>query len=440
MKLPGIPQRLRPPWAFMALVRRHVYIEAKKKGQFLILSIILIAAWGILYLTWPADEVTYSMAANNGKLVSCGIGLAVLFALIGIVPLMAAQSLIEERLKNTHDLLRLTPITPTGIIAGLLLNSFVSYSVLIISFMPLLAIAAFVFPLDLSPLMVPLIVVPASAIASGIGAVAFSATATDPRQASQRSMAWTTFCVVAYPLVPLAVMMFSGRRPQELASLAKTLFATTPAVLSVKSIIGPDPLETTAASLGIQILLATLAYVVAYRTFSRPTPDLVVPAAKPQFQIFGSSRTSLVQARPNRRMARPIPDRWNPILVYELRHSTFTEGLSGPNIVIVALVLLVSNLAFASMAFSGDGMEFRGPEEFVIVGWMAALSLVAVLAVGPVSASVFTKELERGTKDLLQLTLATPSQLVLGKALGGVYHAFLASALVAASNLPALVG
>ncbi len=440
MRLPGIPQRLRPPWAFMAIVRHRVRQQARKATLFACLALALLLACWILYRIWPDYPMSYSDTVTSGKFFAHYTGTFLLFALFAIVPSITAQSLVEERLKNTYDLLKLTPITPSGIIAGILTSALAVYLFLAIAFLPLLALQTFAFPFDLAPLKLPLLLFPICALSCGIGAVAVSASAPDSRHASQRAMAWSAFCLFGYAVLPyLGALVYSQRTqdPAILLGFGRTLLYTSPAVLCLSYAWTPVPPASVASSVAIQAFFATVAYLVARRAISRPSQVIAATASESGEPPSSISKALRASSRTHRRKRGPIPDYWNPVLLHELRHGKLLENVTPLKRMIVVLALALSNMAFLGVLLTNRELQrFSAVSQYYVLGWLGMLSVVAIVSAIPMTAPAFTKETEGETKDQLQLTLVSPSQLLFGKVLGGAYHALLGMGLVALSNLP----
>jgi len=126
-------------------------VRSRMRGvrSFLMLSLFLLLAGGISYLTYLS---TASVSAYDFALVSSGrIGQAVLAALLVtsqilvllIVPMLTVSAVSGEVERKTYDMLLATPLAPRQIVNGKIGGALAFVALLLFGLLPLVSIASF---------------------------------------------------------------------------------------------------------------------------------------------------------------------------------------------------------------------------------------------------------------------------------------------------------
>ena len=191
--------------------------------------------------------------------------------------------------------------------------------------------------------------------------------------------------------------------------------------------------------IAVQLVLGGLAFRRACTVLDQASRAVVVWKPGGENQRDEVSATKSRRGQPYSWTWSPIRDGWNPMFVCDFRHSGLFSTFTPLRSVFLVLGVIICNVIFG-WAFSVHGqVAVRSTDKMMMmIGWTGAVGGVCLLGGVMSGATAFVRELERNTKDLLQLTLLTPRQLVTGK-LGVTWmHTLMVFAVGMAAILPIL--
>jgi len=323
-------------------------------------------------------------------LVAVAVGAAIL-----LLPGLAAASLAVEHEQNTHDLLQMTLIRPRGIVLAKLANVLGLYFLWCVAALPVLGLVLFLVGVDRVE------------VARAIAAVFLNALMCAAIGLLYGSLFRKTAHAVAYAY--LGVLLFY------LLGMSGLMCAGTYGI--------PPPVRLRVSDLAslyfATVAIACLVGAARYLPRHKRTPPALT------HRSFIDDR-ALLDARRRRfpyylldplRRKPGISDRWNPMLVKELRWGLITRANVSIRILYTTVIIATAlNLATVWPGlYVGIGNAVEG-----LLALMLAQSGLAVLAVPLLMSNAFLKEREGGNVDLLRATLLTPRQIVLGKLAAGL--------------------
>ncbi len=423
-----------------ALLRREVVAQLRRVRSFVLVVIVLLILVWVVAAAWPSGSslVWARMPMLSTQLLT-GI---VYYLLIGaglFVPGIAATTIVVEREQQSWDLLRLTQLRPSSIVAGKALGAVCIYLLIIVALFPVVGALYFLVGIDWAQSVVSLGLVLLTAVTCSFAGVASSAWT----RRSGPAVAWSYMMMLFVMGLPAAILL-------AVASVVVNMVfdATLPYVEAILSIVSPFPVlmassfGTWASFTGVwlmfagniiyQVLLIAVLFFIALagvrrrKVHAEAGGSTLAPPRLPRERV--SLRRRLRERRIRRRKRRPpIPDGRNPIAVREIWWGTVgsSRSLRG-----VAL-LLVSISGVIALLASLD--QWREIEAFLTIAVVVHGIIVIVLSAG-LGAGIFTKEDELRGIDMLRITLMTPRDIVRGKFIAGLRMASYFSLFSVLSN------
>ncbi|MCP4644550.1 MAG: ABC transporter permease subunit [bacterium] len=405
--MPRMPQS-----AAMAIVRRELLTSLRKRWSFVCLLLFAISAILGVLAVWPHDNTLLRDASS----ASTGILFALTAVLMGgcalFIPSLAASTLTSEKEQDTFEMLTLTLVRPSGIVAAKLMNALGFYMILVVAVAPVVATTSFLVGVDWAQLFGVLYVVLLTAttcsmiglLCSGLFRHAFAALTV-----SYIGM----MAFIMGPMVAFRTLGFFWRSGMLGSVLSGGFYIGSPVTELQAVLMG----QMTAFRLAMgtlyhaAIILACFALVL--RSLRRTPKMKAVSTEKP------IDDTAVLKARRNTfpyylldpmKRKKPIEDERNPMMVRELRW-----GLLGQE----SRMVRAFYLTFILMFFAGIGLVAGSMNQSYGV-WVLFQLVIVALAAPALLGNAVTKEYELGNIDMLRMTLMRPEDVVNGKLLAGL--------------------
>ena len=379
---------------FIYLVRRELISTMRRGRVFLLVAVVTAAAIGITAYSWPNEDMIFSTAANYSSLFTM-MGMQFLsIACMLFVPGFAANSITTERRQETADLLQLTLIRPSGIILAKLSSCVAFYVMLVIAVIPVFSVLFFLVGIDWPTLGKLFLMTLVSAVTCGLIGIHTSANGRRGAHVIVYTYGKTLLLIMILPmLVSIGLIRFMGLGG---------------------ALSGLVPWSAMGISLAYETVLSAILFTLSVRAWSRP-----IRPARGEVDKSIEDRHVLRQRRwsypfyivdPLKRK-KPIKDGQNPMMVKDIRWGLSGDGSTWARWFTYAFLL--SLLISLGTVY----VDSRDMKVTTIVLWFQLM--MTVLFAPGLLANSFTKELESGGLDMLRLTLLRPSELIIGKFLGG---------------------
>ncbi|MCP4640544.1 MAG: ABC transporter permease [bacterium] len=423
----------------IALVKRELLTSLRRTRAFVFLCVCVCAvAWPVI-LVWATMPT--QVGANyfqSGGAASQMVGLAayaLLFTCGLFVPAMASSGIVEERIRGTLDQLELAFVNPSGMVAAKIVNAVGFFLILVVGTLPFVATTFFLVGVEWKVVVQAYALVLASCVSCA--AVGLLASAyfrrTSSAVAAGYMLAWALLGVPS--IVALFINAAAGRLVR--SGIFEPVVGLFAPILALDTVItGHYPWWLFGIALAYQIAAAVAAVTLTILL-------LTTRSHEESMRLLGNGRGGRIFALV-RRVARfrklgnrrPIPDRWNPILLREIRYGVLRSRKSLFAIVGLGLALYA---LFFLCAFGGSrvrvlGFRIAEPKEF----WLLAQMGVVVVTAPLFAAHAIARERDAGTLELLRTTLLRPRDVFHGKAASAalpVLASIAASALAIAGYL-----
>jgi hypothetical protein len=401
---------------FGALLKRElvVHLRRRSSGSGLIV-LVGLAIGGIWLMTMaPFPRGLASMVFSGGLY----IGYFVSFLL---VPTVAAVSIASERQNQTIDLLQLTLLRASGIVIAKMLNAVGYFLLLCIGVLPVFGVVFFYVGVEIAQFLQGVAIILASTLAHAAIGVAASASQRSPMRAIVRGLALTLFWssglfigLLGIALTTMSITTPSG--PGFFSAIFVSLSSCVPwfALASMLTMgmappgMGMTFLPVTAVTYQLVIFVLALVYATfAFRRASRRNPPAdVAPLSLGRKSGKGATRW--------------ISDRANPIFVKEYR----TGFLAMRNVrwlPRMRATYIVFGAAFVITAI----YIFRSGDMSISVGLLTLALSVPLAVIAPtVAAASLVRERTAPTFELLNTTLITSSEIVVGHVFAAIQGLF----------------
>ncbi len=317
---------------FWALVRRELLSTLRGIRVFFILLIFITIATLYASSTWPASIENFIEAgAASRRLIQSLIW--VLFAgTVLFIPAFAASAIVNERERATYDFLRMSLITPLGVVVAKLLNAVGIFLILYVALFPVFAVSFFLVGVDYLETLRALGVLVTTMFACASGGLLASSL-------SRRgfiAIGLSYLSVVMLMLGPMIVTYFGiavFQQFEDIRSVFGSLSAvrqySSPAGAMYSALYQPLPTHLYGLSLAYPLFFTGICLLITHRQVRKPPAPPKIEQAKPI-----DSEEELKQRRygypfylidPLRRK-KPIEDRRNPMRVREMRWGLFNRG------------------------------------------------------------------------------------------------------------------
>lgn len=407
-----------------ALVRRELVTLLRTRRSILILCCMAIGVGGLLYLT---SELTsngtfmISPAAAAQFAFQWLLVLTFPLAMVVVGPL-AAISVLEERQKETFELLRLAPFTAGQIALGKILNGVGFYLLLIIAMLPVVGVLFFFAGIDIVRFVQAILISTMAAIT-----IASIGTAVSARFNKRNTAIMMTFAGMAFVVgIPqLAVWALASYLYEVLLLTYRPDYSDGEYVMGAWMTRLPNAMHLATPLPAFRATLS--ANVEWWRVFLTLTGQAVVAVLA--FLIArGGINTSLYAVSRSRRivtlleisvMVTPVQlmrasmrgyslkDRSNPVAWLCLHSDKPVNRKFAWGVYIVALLglLLIAHNAFDDpYTRSLDG----------VMMWCGTLTVVILLTIPALVSGYVTKDHETQGLDMMRMTLLQPGEIVAG--------------------------
>lgn len=371
------------PWLpvpALALMKRQTILGLRQKRTFGYLAALLGVLFLMAWASMPRSMEMFNVqeAAQRSRDVFEVLSNVLLGAALFLMPGFAAVTLAAERSQERFDQLRLTLISPRGIILANIVNSLAFFLLLLTAAIPVISVAMFSIGVDYGEITRRMSLV-------GGGAVSGAAMGTLAGALFRRPIA---AIIAAYVLMAPCVLNGTLAMPM--------LFQSVPGLLW--------PLVVT---VGMLIAATALSVVLLRRLPAPRRVSSVKPVDDPDVLAQRRKTFPYYLIDPLRRYE-PIADDANPVLVREIRTGLTTRtasairtGYISLTVSAVLLVLTIPPLFTSSL--------------HILEGLLTAIPVVSWIAVTAVASGIFSQEHEQEGLDMLRMTPLQAPQFVAAK-------------------------
>lgn len=400
----------------------------------------------MIAVAWPSGNVVWAMLPSISQGIVTGFSFMLLIGAALFIPGIAATTVVVEKERRSWDLLALTLLRPSGIIAGKLLSAVGMYLIYVIAVFPMLATVFFLVGIDWLQMARSLVLVLVTCVTCGAVGMACSAMSRRTVTAMAASyfgmslvMGLASFILVA--LLGIWSWLFGGSL---FVSVGPIITTMSPFVVLMETTLGFGISGVPGATLffynmAYQAAITVVALLVTMRALRRPAKVAIAPTPErpvsydhddPRIPVNRLSLRERLRRRTQRfRKPRPpIRDRSNPIFVRELQW-----GLAGARRAYTWTILLLAGMSLALFyGFEKTNLSTADAAHYALIlhGILISCLVPTLLAVS------FTREYELRSLDMLRMTLVTPQQLVRGKFLAGLRLALVLSLCSLLANAP----
>ncbi len=421
-----------------ALLRRELVTQLRRtRSLVLLLAVAVMMIW-MIAIMWPSRDVVWARMPAVSQAIVTGFSFMLLVGAALFIPGIAATTVVAEKERRSWDLLALTLLRPSGVIAGKLLSAIGMYLIYVIAVFPILSVVFFLVGIDWVQLSRALALVLVTSVTCG--AVGMACSAHSKKTVTAMAGSYFGMCLVMglasfFLGVPLGIwVFFFGGRVSTIAE--PFLIGMSPIVVLMGTTMGvSNAANLFLYNIAYQTAITVVALLVTIRALRRPA-KVAIASVDDGGSGIPMERLSLRERlrRRRRRFRKPRPpirDRSNPIFVRELHW-----GLAGSRRAYTwALLLLVGMSLAIFYGFEEVRVSVKDAANTALILHGILIScLVPTLLAGS-----FTREHELRSLDMLRMTLITPRQLVRGKFLVGFQLALVLSLWSLLANLPFLL-
>lgn len=373
-----------------AVFEREVRFAPRARGLFIGRAIYAGSLLAIIATCWlvmtgtqsitSAGDTAHFSATLLRTLAPLQLTLAVLAA-----AMTAAVAVSVEKDRRTLELLLLSRLTERELVLGKLAASLVRVLLMLLSAIPVFAIASLFGGVTVPQLARLFVVTTAAALA----AASIATTVAFWKDTTFQAVAITAFALVAWVVAGEAVVGWFGPEAGEQVSPARAMFAAlTPAGGGLVSFLG--------LCSGVIVVTNVLAiYRVRAWNMARE-----------------ARRAAQARAQAGPARQRPARQVWaNPILWREICTNAY-----GRTIVIVRLAWLLLFAAAVTSVMTEARVD--RPDRFAVAVAVIPIALASLLAVTALAVTSITTERDRGSLDLLLVSDLEPKEFIWGKLLG----------------------
>ncbi len=379
----------------MALVKRELISTLRRTRSFVFLLVFTAGMIVFVLSLWPREDMPLSWVANNSAFLLGSVLWTAQLACYVLIPALAASSIVEEKETRSLDMLRMTLISPTGIVLAKLINAAGFMLLLVVAALPVLGAVLFLVGVDWVEIMHSFL----NLIARACECAAVGIMCSTYYRTTYRAVVNAYGCLfifwifesmtsswMLYVLAPAG----RGRVPYDVVEYlrmavpwAVTALCLLVAVLKLRRASRGEQYETR-------------------RPIDKPSELAARRLRFPFYLIDPLKRKKLIE------------DGRNPVYVRELRWGQICGTKTMVRVGYTALLIFGSFALFGGLAHS-FGTQTRS------VGGILLIHMIFMAIIGPLSlAGAFTKERENDTLDTLRMTLLTPDQLVTAKLYAGL--------------------
>lgn len=395
-----------------ALIKREL-ITSFRRWPALICLVLVVAAMSLVMVAlWPEEGLAFGSASATALETLRIITTMLFVAAVLLVPALAAGAVVIERDQDTLDLLLLSLIRPSGIVAAKVLNTFGLFIVLILAAQPVLAAAFMLVGVDWRQIGQSLLLTVATTVAVTCAGVLASALVRNAFAAIAASYLAVAALMLGFIPMALITALFLWVFPGfgSFRGAFDALFALgCPARAFYGVIDGTLPMRWFLLSLVYQGVFAGVCFLLARRAMLRPLAPPRVELEKPIDDplLLTARRKSFPYYLIDPLKRKPmIEDGRNPMYVKEMRWGLMSRA-----------TLLVRIFYCGFVVYFATGILFVYIRTNVesIATWIMIQMGLTILVCPALVSNAFTKEHEQGNLDMLRMTLLSPRQILLGK-------------------------
>ena len=406
-----------PAWG---MIKRELLTSLRAKRSVLILLSFMLLAVLVILNEWPNSEHIYGGIKAAGRVSRNMVVLLSGCMYIGcllFVPAYSASAIVLERERSTYDLLRMSLISPLGVVFAKLFNAIGVFMVIILSMLPVMSTAFFLVGVEYTVVIQVFILTICAVLTCACIGLACSSIL----RKSITSIVVTYLSVLLFLIGPL---LFAY-----LFAVAMATFSYSRSLFRVVENIGEgtSPIWVMANVLdrGVQLgdfvtcllyhgIVVFVCLGVAYWKIKKPPEPAKISQEKPidDVKVLKDRRMGFpfYILDPLKRK-KPIEDSRNPMMVRELRWGLLNRGTTLVRVFYVAFLIYFLAGAIASI----DGRSHESMKN-----WFGIQIVLTVLAAPGLIANSLTKEYELGNLDILRMTLLKPREIILGKYTAGL--------------------
>ena len=404
----------------LALVRRELLTTLRGPRAFGMLLLFAAVAVVVALVSWPDQSDDRGMVQWQSQQFMRNFLNTLFWGTMLCVPAFAAGAIVLERERKTFELLRMTLVRPSGVVASKLMNAVGFFFLLMVGLVPIAATTFFLVGVDARQFGASLLVIASSAVSCASVGLLCSALG----RRTLVSIALSYVGVAALSILPL-VLLFIGAAGfalfMDIRSVAGIVEDVAPMVVPyiVLTMNWWGATVSVIPVVAYQALAALACLALAHRRVSRPMNPPKVELRKPV-----DDKTMLRERRttwpyylidPLRRK-KPIEDGRNPMMVREVRWGLINRGSILIRLFYIAATIYFFVGVMTSTASARDISSLRV--------WFITQCVLTIVVAPALTANTVTKELELGNLDMLRMTLLRPREIVTGKFIAAVFTMF----------------
>lgn len=410
----------------VALVKRELMSNLRRVVSFLCVLLFVGIAMAFAVGMWPkSSDITW--AAISSRALFMVFTNLLLAGSMMFIPSLAASTISAEKEQQTFDLLIMTLIRPSGILAAKLLNTVGFLVLLAVAVMPVFGVTFFLVGFDWRQVWVAVAVIMATTFSCA--SVGILSSALFRRRFVAVMGAYLG--VAAITLGPSFLATFGGMAMfgiRGMGDLMEVCAVTTFPFATLNMV-----LQGMGSSSYLVLALAYHGAVVGVCSFltllilRRPPAPPKVDYRKPIDDPAVLRRRKYYWLIDPLKRKKPIEDNRNPMLVKELRWGMMGRGTA------MVRVFYISLIVYFLGGVSGVYLEHSFMN---LLPWIVFQMAITAAVAPALMANILTKEFELGNMDMLRSTLLTPRGIMLGKGFAGFAIASPAMLAAVASAIP----
>lgn len=401
----------------------------------------VVAFVGALFLvsvySWPQGTMNPDAARHASWQFVRAVTWTLFWVCLLFVPAYAAGAVVGEKERGSFDMLRVTLIQTSGIIAGKFINAVGFFGLLFVALLPVFSTVLFLVGVDPMEIAMAYVLIFAMASACAMVGILSSTIFEHGFAAIAGAYVGVLALMLGPALIVLFVLMFLGvfgsrgaiDQALGISAMIASPFYTLAAIVSANGI----PWVVFILSMVYHALFIGVCYAATLKMLRRPPRAVHVPAWKPidNEAILKRRRDEwpYYLIDPMRRK-KPIEDGRNPMLARELRFGLISRG---------TIWIRVFYGAFFAYFMLGVAVTFERTSFEDTRVWLLAQIFVTVAVAPSLVANALTKEYELGNIDMLRMTLLQPRDIVMGKGLAGFMAVIPMVAAACCSAVPLLL-
>lgn len=388
--------------------------------MFLILMMVILITSFLLIDQWPQTTGSLTYAGYVSRQMLEIIMMTLFGTCVFFVPAFAAGSISMERERSTWDFLRMSMISPAGVVVAKLINAVGIFFIILLALAPLVSSVFFLVGVDFTVLLRSMPVLSMTIFTCACISLACSSVFRKTIATIGASYGGVVLLLLGPGIVGymLAAVIYAFGELRSAGAVVETMMVYTSPVLtlsaSIQDQIGAyNRFWVITSGFAYQIVISAVCLYVCWRNVRKPPKPPKITLEKPidDKVVLRQRQTGFpfYILDPLKRK-KPIEDRRNPMMVREIRWGLFNRGTLLIRVFYVSLVIYFIAGAVSSLSYRVTD---------VMQGWFFMQTLLTVTAAPALIANSLTKEYELDNLDMLRMTLMTPKDMILGKFTAG---------------------